>query len=161
MKKLFITTALLCLLSVFTKAQYGSFTINNNTPCTVYVILYGTVNGAVPPCQINYKSTVLAIPSYRSILYSDPSAVPGGMSKGGTTLAAGDMFTMARVYHGNPSMSCTSTGTADMSDCWTGTTLVAPFDLEQTSGISCVPCHPGAAVSWTIYSSTHAGIDIN
>lgn len=161
MKKLFITTALLCLLSVFAHAQYGTFTINNNTPCTVYVVLYGTVNGAVPPCQINYVSNVIAIPGTSSINYGDPGAVPGGMNNGGLTLAPGDMFTMARVYHGNPSVACTSTGVADMSDCWSGNTLIAPFDIEQFSGGGCMSCHPGGAISWVIYSPNHAGIDIN
>ncbi len=154
---------MLCAIAITATAQYNSITTNNNTPCDVYVVLYGTTSTAIPACQSDYRSNMVAVPAGATIHYSDPSptSIPGGLDDGnGILLGPSDNFTLARVYHG-PLVACTSFGTANMSDCTAGgSTFISPFVLEQYTG-TCSTCHAGAIITWIVYGPTHAGIDIN
>ncbi|MEZ5017046.1 MAG: hypothetical protein R2800_08325 [Flavipsychrobacter sp.] len=161
MKKLLLAIALLCSFSFVANAQYNSFTITNNTSCTVYYTMYGTVLGAVPACQADYVSSVISLGPTSSVTYLDPTGVPGGLIKGGGPILGGpDMFTMIRVYHGDPNIACTTAGVADVSDCITGTVLVNNWVLETFGAGGCLPCS-SSTITWNILSPTHAGITIN
>lgn len=162
MKNKFLLMAFLCLFAFSANAQYNSFTINNNAPCDLYVVLYGTTSSAIPACQANYRSNVIAIAAGGVVTYTDPAAVPGGLDDGtGVVLGASDNFTFARVYHGNPMAACTAPGTANMSDCLAaGVTSVTGFSLDNFSGGGCVACSSGVTINWVVLTATHAGIDI-
>ncbi len=140
MKKLLFAVALLCCC-YFAQAQYNSLTIDNTTPCTVYVKIYGTTSTAIPACLVDYSSTVISIANGTTVTYANPSVVTGGgLSNGMTTLGSSDNFTMVRVYHERPGFSCIGTY-ADMSDCYTGTTYVHPWELElSVPGTGCTHC---------------------
>lgn len=160
MKKLFTTIALLCILSVVAQAQYGSFTIRNNTSCDVYILLFGAVNGS--GCQTNYSSNVIHIPPVSVVAYSDPQQVSGGLNNGALTLSTADKFTMVRVYHNNPSAPCATTGAADLSDCTLGgAIIVSGFTIQEYTGTGCTNCHTGGSINWIVYGANAAGIDIN
>lgn len=135
MKKSLMITSLLCLLSVFAHAQYNTLTINNNSSCTVYVIIHGTLstNG----CDGDYRSSVIAV-APGSVTYNDPSMVPGGMNQLGVpSLGSSDNFTMARVYAADPAGTC-PLSVVNMSDCLPGSVpSTTGFAIEDGVCSSC------------------------
>lgn len=125
--------ALLCCCSLFANAQSNTLTINNTTPCTIYITVYGTTNGN--GCATDYKTPVYAI-TPGSTFYSDPTAVPSGIHGSGT-LGATDKFTMVRVYSSDTHGSCTVSNAA-MSDCATGSSSsVTSFTFDDTFCTTC------------------------
>ncbi len=135
MKKSLITTALLCLLSVFAHAQYNTLTINNSSPCTVYVIIHGTLSSS--GCNGDYRSNIIAV-APGTVTYNDPSMVPGGMNKmGSPSLGSSDNFTMVRVYGANPAGTC-PLSVINMSDCISGSvTSTTGFAIEDAGCTTC------------------------
>lgn len=119
MKKSIITTAILCLLSVFAYAQpYTSFTITNNTSCTVYIMVAGNVSTG--PCVPDYRSSVLAI-APGTTTFSDAGSVTGGMWNRSSSahLNSGDHFNYVEVYSSIPlaTNNCPF-ATYNLSDCY-------------------------------------------
>ncbi len=146
MKKL-ITFIMLATACITAKAQYSSLNIINNSSCDVEVVLYGTTNGS--GCLADYKTYNIPIPAFGSLPMADPTHSPQPLDDGsGNLLGLTDKFTMVRVLHGDPTLMCTTAGTADMSDCIPGaSTSVMGFAVE--SGSLCGFC-TNINITWSV-----------
>lgn len=156
MNKTLFIAAMLCCISFFANAQYNSLTINNNTGCTIYLWLGGVPN--FTPCGADYRSNVLSIPPGPTT-YSDPTAVPGGLNRGGGSLGTNDKFSMAIVYNSDPAGGCSGYQEYAMSDCITGMqTSVTTVTFKDASN-SCNTCGV-YDITWS-GAGTNAVLDIN
>lgn len=163
MKKSLIIATLVCLLSVAAHAQYNTISINNSTPCTVYIVLHGTTTAT---CTGDYRSTVLAIgPGITT--FSNPTSVPGGMTKGGSTLGSTGYFTFAKVYQNDPTKGCTL-NFFNLTDC-SGISSPSgpnhgPWTLQtyNSGTMTCNDCGaPGSyQLYWNVTSPTSAEVFI-
>lgn len=157
MRKSLIITALLCLVCVLAKAQYGSLIINNNTSCDAYVQISGTASTI---CLDDYiTDAFIMIPAHTSANYTDPSMVtPQLLNNSSTALGSTGSFTLVKLASGNPLGGCSLSQTALLSDCIAGATTNVPnFQFDNSS---CTTCSTPKDVTFTGMGNT-AVIDIN
>lgn len=143
MKKTILTMALLCLLSAISYAQaYNSFTVNNSTSCTVYIMLGGNTNGG--GCSPDYRSGVLAIMP-GSTTFADPTMVPGQMYNSSSTplSSSNDEFNFVEVYTSTPTAGngCSTINAYNLSDCYPPSiTSVPGAAFDDWNGSICNSC---------------------
>ncbi len=160
MKKSLMITAFLCLLSAFAYAQtpsYTSLTINNSTPCTVYMLLGGNTSGGA--CTPDQMSSVIAIAPGSTTF--DAGGVPGGMG----SLSSGDIFTFIELYTSQPTPSnmCAVIHAYNFDIC-AATTTTPPVgrtgvNFDNWNGATCNSCGT-FDVSFTNSTSTNLIMDI-
>ncbi|MEZ5017035.1 MAG: hypothetical protein R2800_08270 [Flavipsychrobacter sp.] len=158
MKKL-LFLVLLCAITTSLRAQVNSIGFQNTSSCDVWIVLYGSTGA----CATTHSSNPIQVPAGATFGYSDPTAVPGGMNGGGTTLGATDVFTRVQVLEGNPAyagiVACLTPGGPSItgSGCLgpTSTSLlvydVIPFTCNLCGNVT---------VQWTAASPTAAVIEI-
>lgn len=154
MKKLLFALALICISMIAAQAQpYTSLTINNNTNCTVYMVIDGNV--AAGTCSPNYQSGILGI-SPGSTTFTDASTVPGGMNNGGLTLTSGDQFVAIEIHSTEPiaSNGCSPRTSYYMSDCSGGMLTSTMMNFDHWNGSTCNSCTVGSNVTLSGSGST-------
>lgn len=141
MKRTLMITAFLCLLSAFAYAQsYTTLTVNNNTPCVVYIVVGGNVSGSA--CPTAYVSNVIGFPSGSTTF--DAGNITGGMkcsTCSPTSLSSGDNFNFVDIATSNPvGMNMCAVINAYTLDVCGGTTSLTGINFEDWNGSTCSPC---------------------
>lgn len=152
MKKLFFAIVLMCMSTMAAKAQYQSITINNNSSCEAYVLLWGTTSAT---CAYDYlQPNYISIPAGSSLFFTDPDnagAITGLYLEdaNGTQLGSTGYFTKVQVYSSipDPATSCPITYVYEMTDC--GPTILTTQATTIEDGFNaCSSCGTGN-ITWT------------
>lgn len=152
MKRILIVALLLITYNV--NAQSG-IQIINNTDCEVWFTLRGNTTATCSPNPYGSAPISIACCS-TSVLYANPSTVPGGMQNSSAIfLTSSDYINAIRIHNSDPAGGCYDSRSVTLSDC----------NLSETHYTSDIDCQDecGLSITWApaCCGATYSIVTIN